>query len=277
MFGIVPLTITHDHPGPLARDAMDAAIMLQSVAGPDPNDPRTLGLPEVPNYIKAAGVYRSKGRIRVRWETTLGYPPDYLTGANAEIRPLREAMLAAMEKVGVTVREVPYPDGWSELTGTVTSTSGEGTNLFMPVLQRDVRLFADRLPGFLNGQFRSADSYLKAMEARYILLKRTLSQFFTKCDVLLIGTAVDRIGLPMMAFPYGMGVDSTTGLAVPRGATIAAAPFGEERLLAVVAAYQAITDHHLRRPPDPSGPAAAGARVAAPYKVPADYDATEES
>ncbi|MGW4466277.1 amidase [Micromonospora sp. NPDC004704] len=277
LYGIVPLTITHDHPGPLARDAMDAAIMLQSVAGPDPNDPRTLGLPEVPNYIRSAEVYYWKKRIRVRWETTLGYPPDYLTGANEETRPLREAMLAAMQTVGVTVREVPYPEGWSELTGTVTSTSGEGTNLFLPVLQSDVRLFADRLTGFLNGQFRSADSYLKAMEARYLLLKRTLSQFFGQCDVLLIGTAVDRIGLPMMAFPYGLGVDQTTGLTVPRGTTIAAPPFGEERLLAVVAAYQAVTDHHLRRPPDPSGPVGAGARVAAPYKVPADYDATEES
>jgi Asp-tRNA(Asn)/Glu-tRNA(Gln) amidotransferase A subunit family amidase len=276
VFGIVPLTITHDHPGPLARDAMDAAIMLQSFAGPDANDPRTLGLPAVPNYIKAATVDRSRGKASVRWQTTLGYPPDYLSGASAELRPLREAMLQAMSSVGVVVREVPYPDDWSVLTGNVTSTAGEGTSLFLPFLRKDVRLFADRLTGFLNGQFRSADSYIKAMEARYILLKRTLTQFFGKCDVLLIGTVVDRIGLPMMAFPYGMGKDTTTGLTVPRGATIAAPPFGEERLLALVAAYQAVTDHHLKRPPNPTVTASARA-AAEPYKVPADYDASEES
>jgi Asp-tRNA(Asn)/Glu-tRNA(Gln) amidotransferase A subunit family amidase len=269
LYGIIPLTFTHDHPGPLARDAMDAAIMLQSFAGPDPNDPRTLGMPPVPNYVRAAAVHRVRNKVRVRWATTLGYPPDYLTGASAEVRPMREAMLAAMRSVGVTVKEVPYPDEWTELTGTLTSTSGEGTNMFMPFLQKDVRLFADRLTGFLNGQFRSADNYMKAMQIRYILLKRTLSQFFGNCDVLLIGTAVDRIGLPMMAFPYGMGTDTTTGLTVPRGATIAAPPFGEERLLAVVAAYQAVTDHHRRRPPDPTlALAGPSLRSAAPFKVP---------
>jgi hypothetical protein len=53
------------------------------------------------------------------------------------------------------------------------------------------------------------------------------------------------------------------------GATIAAPPFGEERLLAVVAAYQAVTDHHLRRPPDPTlALAGPSLRSAAPFKVP---------
>jgi hypothetical protein len=33
---------------------------------------------------------------------------------------------------------------------------------------------------------------------------------------------------------------------------MAAPPFGEERLFAVAAAYQAVTDFHLERPPDPS-------------------------
>ena len=54
LFGIVPLTYSRDHPGPLARDAKDAAIMLTAMAGPDPNDPRTLGLPPLPNLISAA-------------------------------------------------------------------------------------------------------------------------------------------------------------------------------------------------------------------------------
>jgi amidase len=31
------------------------------------------------------------------------------------------------------------------------------------------------------------------------------------------------------------------------------APFAEERLLSVAAAYQAVTDFHRVRPPDPSG------------------------
>ena len=279
LYGIIPLTFTRDHPGPLARDAMDAAIMLQSFAGPDPNDPRTLGMPKVPDLLKAAKVHRVRGKVRIRYPTTVGYPPDYLTTTNPETLALRQRLLQTLESVGAQVKEVPYPDEWDLLTGTLASTAGEGSNMFWPSLVRDVRLFADRLAGFLNGQFRSADNYIRMLQARYILLKRILSQLFTKCDVVLIGTAFDGPGLPLIAFPYGMGTDATTGLTVPRGATLGAPPFGEERLLAVVAAYQAVTDHHLKRPPDPTvAPVAALARAAAaPYKVPADYDATEEA
>jgi Asp-tRNA(Asn)/Glu-tRNA(Gln) amidotransferase A subunit family amidase len=278
LYGIVPLTFTRDHPGPLARDAMDAAIMLQSFAGPDPNDPRTLGMPQVPNLLRAAKVYRHLGKVRIRYPTTVGYPPDYLTTTNSETLALRQQLLQTLESVGARVREVPYPDEWELLTGTLASTAGEGSNMFWPFLVKDVRLFADRLTGFLNGQFRSADNYIRMLQARYVLLKRILSQMFAKCDVVLIGTAFDGPGLPLIAFPYGMGTDATTGLTVPRGATLGAPPFGEERLLAVVAAYQAVTDHHLKRPPNPTvSPVSPLARSAEPYKVPADYDASEET
>ena len=54
LYGIIPLSYTRDHPGPLARDAKDAAIMLTAMAGEDPTDPRTQGLPPVPDLIDAA-------------------------------------------------------------------------------------------------------------------------------------------------------------------------------------------------------------------------------
>ena len=274
LYGIVPLTFTRDHPGPLARDAMDAAIMLQSLAGPDPNDPRTLGMPPVPNLVTAATVHTSRGKPRVRWATTVGYPSDYLTTTNPETLALRQRLLTDLAKVGCTLREIPYPQGW-EVGEALSSTAGEGTNMFLPFLKQDVRLFADRLTGFLNGMFRSSDNYMKMLQARYQFLNLILTQIFDKCDVILIGTVFDGVGLPLLAFPYGMGVDATTGLTVPRGAILGAPPFGEERLLAVVAAYQAITGHHLKRPPDPTV-SLAMAR-SAPYKVPADYDASDET
>ena len=80
-----------------------------------------------------------------------------------------------------------------------------------------------------------------------------LDQLFNQCDVGLTGStgAFDGTGLPVMCMPIGFDTDSTTGREVPRGAVLAAPPFGEERLLAVVAAHQAVTDFHTVRPTDP--------------------------
>ena len=80
-----------------------------------------------------------------------------------------------------------------------------------------------------------------------------LTQLFSQCDVVLTtGTGpFDGTGLPAMCMPIGFDTDATTGREVPRGATLAAPPFGEERLFAVVAAYQAVTDFHTVRPADP--------------------------
>jgi hypothetical protein len=61
----------------------------------------------------------------------------------------------------------------------------------------------------------------------------------------------DMIGLPEIAFPIGFQHNSTSDRQVPIGAIIGGRPYAEDRLLALVGAYQAVTDWHLRRPADP--------------------------
>ncbi|HEX5543023.1 MAG TPA: amidase, partial [Micromonospora sp.] len=61
--GTIPLSYTRDHPGPLARDAKDAAIMLAAMAGPDPADPRSQGLPAVPRLVDAATPVYDSGKV----------------------------------------------------------------------------------------------------------------------------------------------------------------------------------------------------------------------
>src|SRR5690606_2093755 len=72
LYGVIPLSYTRDHPGPIARDARDAAIMLQAMAGPDPADPRTQRLAPVADYVGAAEPVRREGRTVLRWPTTIG-------------------------------------------------------------------------------------------------------------------------------------------------------------------------------------------------------------
>jgi aspartyl-tRNA(Asn)/glutamyl-tRNA(Gln) amidotransferase subunit A len=43
--GVIPLSVTLDSPGPMARTVEDAALMYVAMAGPDSQDPMSLGLP----------------------------------------------------------------------------------------------------------------------------------------------------------------------------------------------------------------------------------------
>jgi aspartyl-tRNA(Asn)/glutamyl-tRNA(Gln) amidotransferase subunit A len=62
--GIVPLSPSIDHAGPLARTVADAAILVQAVAGYDPEDTTTVDVP-VPDYSKALDARRISVRLGV--------------------------------------------------------------------------------------------------------------------------------------------------------------------------------------------------------------------
>src|SRR5690606_27509513 len=140
------------HVGVMARDALDAAILLQVLAQPDPNDPRTLGLPEAPNYARAATPVGG-ARPGVRWPTRVGVWPGYLDSDDAADNALRRGLIAELERVGARiVPEVSLPDDWELLTGEPFGEShGDPTAFFIEHLRKDVRNFAQRLPRFLNG------------------------------------------------------------------------------------------------------------------------------
>jgi hypothetical protein len=69
------------------------------------------------------------------------------------------------------------------------------------------------------------------------------------------------IGLPLVAFPIGF--EESRGYPLPIPALLGGLPFGEERLLSLVAAYQADTDWHRRKPAD----AAAGTGPGGPVEA----------
>lgn len=281
--GIVPLSYTRDHPGPLARDAMDAALMLQHMAGPDPADPRTLGLPPVPDLATAAEPVRRAGGVQVRWPTTLGIVPGYLEEPKqeeqepgfpprrdeapgdrdrrarldaqrraAEVRA-RRAMIATFESLGVRVVEVDLPGEWDVLTGGSFNNVRlpERTEPFLDVLRRDVRLFGVALSPWIHGLLLSGPEYVRGQRAKMVLLQRVLEGIFARCDAVVQTGPVpfDMIGLPLISFPIGF--DESRGHPLPIGALVGALPFGEERLLSLAGAYQAVTDWHRRRPADP--------------------------
>jgi Asp-tRNA(Asn)/Glu-tRNA(Gln) amidotransferase A subunit family amidase len=252
--GVIPLSYTRDHPGPLARDARDAALLLQVMAGADPGDPRTLGLPPVPDYLLAATPMTAHGRPSLRWPTRIGVLPGWADGSGEGARA-RRAFLSTMEECGARLVQVTPPPAFDELTSFAFNNVRlpERSEPFLGYLRRDVRLFGVALSSWINGLLLSADEYLKGQRAKLALLRVVLDDLLRDCDVVVQNGHVpfDMIGLPLIALPVGVR-SGGDGVTLPDGILLGGLPFGEERLLAVGAAWQSVTDWHTRRPPDPA-------------------------
>ncbi|MEW1724195.1 amidase [Streptomyces sp. NPDC093109] len=257
-YGVIPLSYTRDHPGPLARDAMDAALMLAVLAGSDPHDPRTQGLPKLPDLVRAATPVIAKGgKVKLRRATRIGVPADFLNTAT----DVRKAFLDKLSSIsGVTLVNVTYPDDWSLLTGSFNDARlAERTEPFRHWLREDPAKFGVSLLSWLQGLMLSGDEWITAQRAKNHLLREVLDGVMARCDVLLQTGPVpfDILGLPEIAFPVGF----TAG--IPAGVILGGQPYEEDRLLEVAAAYQAVTDWHTRRPANPARTAAASGRSAA--------------
>jgi aspartyl-tRNA(Asn)/glutamyl-tRNA(Gln) amidotransferase subunit A len=101
-YGMVAFASSLDQAGPLARTVRDAAIMLRSMAGPDPKDSTCSPAP-VPDYEAAVG--RSvKGM-------TIGVPKEYrLEGMNSEIEALWTRGAEWLRAAGARVVDVSLPN-----------------------------------------------------------------------------------------------------------------------------------------------------------------------
>ncbi|HQN42543.1 MAG TPA: amidase family protein [Anaerolineaceae bacterium] len=114
--GLIAFASSLDCPGPLARTVIDAALMLQAIAGPDPHDATAARVP-VPDYISAL----EEGVRGLR----IGLSPDYFritfpdpeTGA-LELQPLPAEVEAAVRQAAdrlaalgaEIIEDVPLPN-----------------------------------------------------------------------------------------------------------------------------------------------------------------------
>ncbi|MFY0407351.1 amidase [Solicola sp. PLA-1-18] len=265
LHGVIPLSFTRDHVGPIARDALDAALMLTAMAGADAQDPRTQGLPRVPDLVRAATPVTVRGRVQVRRSTRVGVPADFLATAPPAQLAARRAFLDTLSAVrGVRLVDVVYPDDWALLTtGFNVGRLPERSEPFRPYLQDDLRGFGVSVLSWLQGLMLSGDEWATAQRAKTHLLGEVLDGFLGDVDVVLQTDVVpfDLLGLPELGLPIGFTTPTPTTPALPVGAILGAGPYEEDRLLELAAAYQASTDWHLRRPPEPAAASTRSRRV----------------
>ena len=97
--GVFPLAASFDHVGPIARSAVDAALILECIAGHDPLDPTSLA--------RSEKSFRSTlKRKRVR----LGRPKEHFwVNMDSEVRRITETAVGDFVKAGAELKEISLP------------------------------------------------------------------------------------------------------------------------------------------------------------------------
>src|SRR5580704_11131641 len=98
--GIVPLTWSLDHCGPIARTVEDTALMLQVIAGYDRLDLQSIDYP-VPDYSAGIGAPVSEFR--------LGIPPMFYDSLEDEVAQAMDEAIALLSKMTKGSQEVEMP------------------------------------------------------------------------------------------------------------------------------------------------------------------------
>ncbi len=262
--GILPLSWTLDHAGPITQTVEDAAIMLGAVAGYDPADSTSSGEP-VPDYADALEGGAEGLRVGVIRHF---FFDETRPSVQREPLELADRAIGDLESLGAKVEEISIPAlDISDAVALVIGL-GEGYAFHERDLAERPGLYGDlnRAEFRVGGLFSIAE-YVQAQRARNVL-KRQYAEALSRVDVIASptfavvaprhddgpGTAVTSMpsytgpynltGLPAISVPCGF-----TGAGLPSGLQLAGRPFEEATILRAAHTYEQAAGHHLRRPP----------------------------
>ena len=101
-YGVLALAESLDHVGPMTRTVSDAAVVLEAIAGHDPNDPTSLNEP-VPNILAEMG--RGVSGTRIGFDT--GYATE---GVDPGLVASIESALDVLEGLGAEIVGIEMPE-----------------------------------------------------------------------------------------------------------------------------------------------------------------------
>ena len=120
LHGVVPLSTTLDHIGPMARTARDCALVLEAIAGHDPNDPSSA---KEPVEEWSAGLEGGLSGLRIGVPTAFAFEatePDVATVVHDAI--------GTLERLGAEVKQLDLPvlqEYWVSLSVLLVSEAAE--------------------------------------------------------------------------------------------------------------------------------------------------------
>ena len=176
--GAMPLSFTLDTVGPLARSVADAALILQTIAGPDPNDPTT-GAEPVPDYLSdlEAGV---RG-LRIATPENYFYDP-----VDAEVAALVRASLEVFAALGAEIVPVEMPASialGNPLTMLILAVEGAAFHGRW-LDERRADYGRQTLGRLLPGLLYPAKRYVEALSLGRKVLDELRAAVFERADVL---------------------------------------------------------------------------------------------
>jgi aspartyl-tRNA(Asn)/glutamyl-tRNA(Gln) amidotransferase subunit A len=267
-YGVMPLSWSLDHAGPMARSVADLAIMLGYLAGRDPRDPSSAREP--------VGDYRSQLDAGLQG-LRVGLPTNYFfDGCDAEVATAVRAAATMLADEGAEVREVTIPDIDLALVAEFAIVVPEASAIHQKALRRQAADYGEDIRPLLEaGEFYLATHYLKAQRVR-ALVKDGLRRAFDGLDALLTPTLPhaaarhDQAGFPgengveepvinayvRTCCPFNLSGQPAlsvpcgfTQAGLPIGLQVVGRPFDEATVLRIGHAYQSMTDWHTRTPP----------------------------
>ena len=279
-YGLIAYGSSLDQVGVLAKDVADAALLLQVMAGHDPNDSTSLSDP-VPDYTAAL-----TGDIR---GLRVGLPQEYfIEGLQPEVKTAVEAAVAQLETLGAQIIPISLPNtdkalpvyylvataeasaNLARFDGVRFGYSARSDNMFEnfrqsrgegfgPEVKRRIMLGTYALSAGYYDAY-----YLKAQQVR-TLIKQDFERAFESVDVIACPVSPStafRIGEKtanplemylMDVFTITLNLAGMCGVSVPCGFDNAGLPIGlqligphlgEERILRTAHAYEQSTDWH---------------------------------
>jgi aspartyl-tRNA(Asn)/glutamyl-tRNA(Gln) amidotransferase subunit A len=270
--GVFPLSDSQDHVGPIARSALDCALLLDLIAGPDGRD-ETVTERTPPNaYQKLVAWSEGSRDGETLAGVRLGVVRPHRDLSDEAVRTAFDAAAAVLAGLGADLVGVDLT-GEEELTqASMTIVRFDGTRLHAGWFRARPDAYGpDLRVAFERAATRPPSDYEDAMRTRRRLVTEVLAEQrgldgligptmldpaprITAFDdavraadarvrLLRLTYLYDATGQPAISVPCGFSPDG-----LPIGLQVAAPPWRETDCLRVAHAYQQVTDWHLRRP-----------------------------
>ena len=264
--GAMPLSQSLDTVGPLARTALDCALLLGLMAGADADDPTAVA-GALPDYV--AATRKSIKGLKIGVPTAF-----YVDDLDPEVARVLDETMAVLKREGAEIVQVELPDQ-RQLTAACQLVLAVEAAAFHKrwMIERPQDYGPQVLMRLQNGLAIPGVSYLEAMRWRGPALAAYLAAVAGVDAVIApvapvaaptiaesdVGTSPDAeaviqrltrftrpinyLGLPALAIPSGF-----TKSGLPVGMQLIGRSFDEAMLLRIGAAFQRATDFHARVP-----------------------------